>query len=200
MLMQKMLRLLMPALCAAAILVGPARSADGSPPEAFAIHGSNTIGARLMPALVEAYATSIGANALTLVGSQPEEVELKLQTKAGATLATVGIQSHGSGTGVPGDERTSTSFFGVATIRATDGENPLWISAGVGNKRFRNGFINASAAVAKPVRLWAEYDGFDPNFGALFTLHSGGGDRPTEFTILVGMVKKYPTLAFGLGF
>ncbi len=69
-------------------LISVARSADGGPPEAFAIHGSNTIGARLMPALVEAYAASVGANALTLAGSQPEEVELKLQTKTGATLAT----------------------------------------------------------------------------------------------------------------
>lgn len=105
-----------------------------------------------------------------------------------------------SGTGVPGDERNSTSFFGVATVRATDGENPLWISAGIGNKRFRNGFANVSLAVAKPVRLWAEYDGFDPNFGALFTFHSTSGERITEFTLLLGVVKKYPTLAVGVGF
>jgi phosphate transport system substrate-binding protein len=138
----KMLPLMMSALCAATCFGSVARSADGGPPEAFAIHGSNTIGARLMPALVEAYAASVGANALTLAGSQPEEVELKLQTKTGATFATVGIQSHGSGTAVPSlisgkalvgmlsryiedKEVEALKAAGIADVRATPNEHVL---------------------------------------------------------------------------
>jgi phosphate transport system substrate-binding protein len=80
-----------------------ARSAEGDgQPEEFVVQGSNTIGARLMPALIEAFAGSIGAKAVTLVGSQPEEVEIRLQTEAGGTLASVHVHSHGSGTAIPG--------------------------------------------------------------------------------------------------
>jgi hypothetical protein len=35
------------------------------------IHGSNTIGARLMPSLVEAYAASIGASVMRKAGDRP---------------------------------------------------------------------------------------------------------------------------------
>ncbi len=78
------------------------QSGSSTAPSQFAIHGSNTIGARLMPSLVEAYAASIGATAATMAGGQAEEVEIKLTTGAGEPLATIGIQSHGSGTAVPG--------------------------------------------------------------------------------------------------
>jgi hypothetical protein len=87
----------------------------------------------------------------------------------------------------------------VATFQATEGDSPLWISAGLGTKRFRNGFVNASAQVAQPLRLWAEYDGLDPNFGVLLTFRSTAA-RPVEVNLLVGIVKKYPTVALGLGF
>lgn len=80
-----------------------ARSAEGDVPhETFVIQGSNTIGARLMPALIEAFASSIGSKAVTLVGSEPEEVEIRLQTEAGGTLASIRVHSHGSGTAIPG--------------------------------------------------------------------------------------------------
>jgi phosphate transport system substrate-binding protein len=95
--------LLMAALCIAAGWSRDARSAEGDgAPEAFAIQGSNTIGARLMPALIEAFAGSIGAKAVTLAGNQPEEVEIRLQTETGGTLASIRVHSHGSGTAIPG--------------------------------------------------------------------------------------------------
>jgi phosphate transport system substrate-binding protein len=138
----KLVLLLIAALCAAAGRIEPARGAEAGPPQDFAIHGSNTIGARLMPALVEAYAASTGAKALTLVGSQPEEVELKLQSGAGATLASVKINSHGSGTAVPGlisgqaligmmsrpiedKEIVALKAAGIADPRATGNEHVL---------------------------------------------------------------------------
>ncbi len=67
----------------------------------FGIYGSNTIGAQLMPTLVEAYAASAGANITRLAGGDPEQVELKLTGQTGVPLALIDIRSHGSGTAVP---------------------------------------------------------------------------------------------------
>lgn len=115
---------------------------DDGKPEEFVIQGSNTIGARLMPALVEAFAGSIGAKATTLVGNQPEEVEIRLQTEAGGTLASVRVHSHGSGTAVPGliggkallgmlsrpiedKEIEALKAAGIPDLRATTNEHVL---------------------------------------------------------------------------
>ncbi|MGE3228133.1 MAG: substrate-binding domain-containing protein [Hyphomicrobium sp.] len=119
---------------------GARGAAAGGTPEAFVIQGSNTIGARLMPALVEAFAVSIGGKTVTLVGSQPEEVEIRLQTDAGGTLASVRVHSHGSGTAVPGlisgdarlgmlsrpidaKEVEALKAAGIADLRATASEH-----------------------------------------------------------------------------
>lgn len=120
-----------------------ARSAEGDgTPEAFAIQGSNTIGARLMPALIEAFAGSVGAKAVTLVGSQPEEVEIRLQTETGGTLASIRVHSHGSGTAIPGlisgqallgmlsrpidgKEVEALAAAGIPDLRATSSEHVL---------------------------------------------------------------------------
>jgi phosphate transport system substrate-binding protein len=122
---------------------GAARSAEGEgAPEAFVIQGSNTIGARLMPALVEAFASSIGAKPVTLVGNQPEEVAIRLQTQAGGTLASIGVHAHGSGTAVPGlikkeallgmlsrpidaKEIEALKAAGIADLRGTEAEHVL---------------------------------------------------------------------------
>jgi phosphate transport system substrate-binding protein len=92
-----------------ALVVGQAACRDAlaqaqppAPAGRLGIHGSNTIGARLMPSIVEAYAASIGASVLRRAGDDPEQVELQLTSQAGAPLAVVDIRSHGSGTGVPG--------------------------------------------------------------------------------------------------
>lgn len=127
------------ALCIA--VASHAESADRNAEE-FVIQGSNTIGARLMPALIEAFAGSVGAKAITLVGSQPEEVEMRLQTQAGATLASIRVHSHGSGTAVPGlisrkallgmlsrpidaKEIEALKAAGIPDLRATPGEHVI---------------------------------------------------------------------------
>ena len=117
---------------------GAARSAetDAVSPgaEVFAIHGSNTIGARLMPAIVEAFAGSIGASAVTSVGSQPEEVEIKLHSAAGAPLATIGVHSHGSGTAVPG-LISGKARLGMLSRALDDKEVEALKAAGIGDLR-----------------------------------------------------------------
>lgn len=136
--------LVIAALCTAAGWSRDARSAegDGGASEVFVIQGSNTIGARLMPALIEAFAGSIGATAVTLVGSQQEEVEVRLQTETGGTLASIRVHSHGSGTAIPGlisgqallgmlsrsiddKEVEALKAAGIPDLRATPNEHVL---------------------------------------------------------------------------
>lgn len=128
----------MVALCVVLAGGGEARSAetDAAPQgaEAFAIHGSNTIGARLMPAIVEAFAASVGASAVTSVGSQPEEVEIKLHSAAGAPLATIGVHSHGSGTAVPG-LISGKARLGMLSRALDDKEVEALKAAGIGDLR-----------------------------------------------------------------
>ncbi len=67
----------------------------------FGIHGSNTIGERLMPALIDAYARkAYGAPPVTKLG-KPEEMEITING-AGVAKAVIDFQSHGSGTAAKG--------------------------------------------------------------------------------------------------
>lgn len=67
----------------------------------FGIHGSNTIGERLMPALIEAFARkSYGTTPTTKLG-KPEEMEITLRSGS-ETKAVIDFESHGSGTAAKG--------------------------------------------------------------------------------------------------
>lgn len=123
--------LVMAALCMA---IGCGTSSAGGAPEAFTIRGSNTIGARLVPALIEAFAASIGAKAVTMVGSQPEEVDIKLETGTGSVLAEIGVHSHGSGTAVPG-LISGTAQFGMLSRPIDDKEMQALSAAGIPDLR-----------------------------------------------------------------
>ncbi len=67
----------------------------------FGVQGSNTIGERLMPMLIEAYGTKkFGIKpASKLTGNEEEQITLK--NSSGASTV-VNLQSHGSGTATPG--------------------------------------------------------------------------------------------------
>ncbi|ADP70618.1 OmpA/MotB domain protein [Rhodomicrobium vannielii ATCC 17100] len=62
------------------------------------IHGSNTIGAQLMPNTVERFAEEEGFVAEKVVGADPEEVVFKFSDASGKDVASIDIKSHGSGT------------------------------------------------------------------------------------------------------
>ncbi len=64
----------------------------------FGIHGSNTIGAQLMPSLIESYAESIGVKARKVTGQKANEVEFQLINKNGQKVASIDLQAHGSNT------------------------------------------------------------------------------------------------------
>src|SRR5262245_59378045 len=79
-------------------------------PVVFGIHGSNTIGAQLMPAIVEAYAQSVGERARIQSGRVPEEIEISLLAKEGKERAVVNLHSHGSGT-APSDLKSKAAVI-----------------------------------------------------------------------------------------
>ena len=62
------------------------------------IHGSNTIGAQLMPSTIERFAEEQNYAIEKVVGSDAEEVQFRLSDPAGKEVATIDLQSHGSGT------------------------------------------------------------------------------------------------------
>jgi phosphate transport system substrate-binding protein len=110
--------------CPTAPAVTPARLAPSQPAVShgmgFGIHGSNTIGERMMPLLIEAYSTRrFGARpAVKLV--KPEEQEITLQAADGQRTV-VYLQSHGSGTSAKG-LLAGTALIGMSSRRATDDE------------------------------------------------------------------------------
>ena len=110
-------------------------AASGQPaPQRFGIHGSNTIGARLMPAIVEAYTEHIGSKATKLVGVDPEQVEFDLKKGDGEPLARIDIRSHGSGTAVPG-LISGEAVIGMASRPITPEEIAALAAAHIPNLR-----------------------------------------------------------------
>jgi phosphate transport system substrate-binding protein len=76
---------------------GPCPSAN-----AFGIHGSNTIGAELMPRLIEAYAKSRGERVRISNGESPDVSEVRVIGNDGRNRAAIDLQARGSGTATPG--------------------------------------------------------------------------------------------------
>src|SRR5215469_9166538 len=70
-------------------------------PGTLAIHGSNTIGAQLMPSTIERFAEQEGDIVEKIVGGDPEQVLYKLTSKDGKELGSIDLQSHGSNTAPP---------------------------------------------------------------------------------------------------
>lgn len=62
----------------------------------FGVHGSNTIGAQLMPALINGYSAAINATAEQRVGADPEEIQFSIRDQQGRELALIDVRSHGT--------------------------------------------------------------------------------------------------------
>lgn len=120
--------------------------------------------------------------------------------------ASVGVQDIGggggaAGTSVPGDARSSRSYFGVVTYRIDTRQSPIYLSAGIGRRRFQHFFHSASYQVVRPLRVWVEQDGFGWSAGLLLSHRAGEGRRAVEYNALVGFLEgRFLTLAVGIGF
>ncbi len=107
------------------IVVAPAtKSATITPPaptaaapQGFGVHGSNTIGERLMPMLIEAYATQKSGAAPTVKLIANEEQEIIVKSSSGTRVA-IDLQAHGSGTAAK-DLVDGKAVIGMASRRLT---------------------------------------------------------------------------------
>jgi phosphate transport system substrate-binding protein len=80
----------------ACAVLGPASCADASE-TTIRLHGSNTVGQRLAPALVREWAASLGLAESGSVTTAPEEATLRFE--GGGRRLVAEIASHGTGTG-----------------------------------------------------------------------------------------------------
>jgi len=134
--------------------------------------------------------------------------------KANEPSLSVGVQDivgngGSAGQGVTGDSETSRSIFGAVTVPVafTSGP-PLYLSGGIGSRRFDKGFVSASYRVLYPVRLWTEFDGFGFNEGLLFAYRSSNGvneegnkQHAFEADLLLGFIRgRYPTVGLTIGY
>jgi phosphate transport system substrate-binding protein len=103
-------------------------------PNAFGIHGSNTIGAELMPRLIEGYAKSLGGRVKISNGAAPEVAEIKVFRSDGKNLATIDLQAHGSGTATPGLTGRK-ALIGMASRALNAGELEQLAQQGFGDMR-----------------------------------------------------------------
>jgi phosphate transport system substrate-binding protein len=113
-----------PAVTAAAANIGQTRAAVGAPAASggeFAIHGSNTIGERLMPMLVDAFAEKQLRTKPAVKMGAPEEQEITLRPTQGGAPTVVQLHAHGSGTSAKG-LASGAAVIGMSSRRATDPE------------------------------------------------------------------------------
>jgi hypothetical protein len=116
----------------------------------------------------------------------------KLQWSLGCQ--DLGGSGGSSGTGQPGDERTSRSFYTAATYQISEG---VYATGGIGTRRFQKGFASVSANLGERFKIFAEHDGFGLNYGLAFSpgpLHrvTGWGAetiKTAEITLFMGIVQ-----------
>lgn len=80
--------------------IAPLAPVAGRAPARIVVSGSNSIGGALMPALIQAYAQSIGAKATRVVGADPLDVQWKLVDGSGRDLGTVDLRRRGTAAGL----------------------------------------------------------------------------------------------------
>lgn len=100
--------------------------------EGFSVHGSNTIGARLMPALIKAYATSISGEVKTVVGNDPKQVTFEVVDGTGNTLFKIDLQRYGSATAFP-DLATGVADIGMSDRKIEPKEVAMLVKSGIKN-------------------------------------------------------------------
>lgn len=116
------------------------------------------------------------------------------------SLGVQDIQGRGgsAGDGQPTDHLSSQSFFGVATYRIATHDNPVYISAGYGGRRFHSLFGSASYQVARRIRVYVEEDVYTVNEGAVFGWKVGHG-RTSAFIEALAGFQHYTRPSFGIG-
>ena len=100
----------------------------------FGIHGSNTIGAELMPALIEGYADSLDAELVTEVGGAAFERTLRIIHSNGEEMAAIDLQTKGSASSFRA-LAGGVADIGMSSRRARDRDMPAMFNAGLTDPR-----------------------------------------------------------------
>ena len=100
----------------------------------FGIHGSNTIGAELMPALLQGYADSLDADFVLEVGQNPEERMARIVHEDGRSMAEIELHSKGSSSGFSGIGGKAAEI-GMSSRRMRDRDLAALAGAGIGELR-----------------------------------------------------------------
>jgi phosphate transport system substrate-binding protein len=101
---------------------------------ALGVHGSNTIGAELMPRLIEAYAQSRNERVRISNGDAPDVFEIRVVGNDGRRRATIDLQARGSGTAAPG-LLSSKALIGMASRPLNAAELTQLADHGFGDMR-----------------------------------------------------------------
>ncbi len=110
------------------------RTGPPADPIKFSVHGSNTIGSKLMPALIRGYAESVNATVKQLNGKNDREVIIELKTQTGKTLAKIDLQRYGSSTAFPALANRK-ALIGMADRSINTDEENLLAKIGYPNMR-----------------------------------------------------------------
>jgi phosphate transport system substrate-binding protein len=100
----------------------------------FGIHGSNTIGDSLMPALIEGYADQLGGTIEREIGTEENEAMFRLIHESGQEMAAISLEAHGSGTSFPALAE-GRAAVGMASRRMRDDEATLLANVGIDELR-----------------------------------------------------------------
>lgn len=144
---------------------------------------------------------------INALGKQVFNIQAQLiPARDSRVVASIGIQDFiwggggSSGELIPGDTKSSRSAFGVLTYRLGD-SRPVYVSAGIGTRRFKQGFASLSCQILQPLRVYLEHDGFGLNTGLLAAWRLGTGCASTEVGLRAGIVQqRWITLGGTLGF
>lgn len=117
---------------ATATATGAASLPDGGE---FRIHGSNTMGAQMVPNLVEAYGQAAGLGGVQVTPGQGEE-ERKIALGEAETSRAITVELHAHGTGTAFTSLISKSAdLGMASRPVNDKEREAVMAAGLGDLR-----------------------------------------------------------------
>lgn len=100
----------------------------------FGVYGSNTIGAELIPRLIESYADTQDAQIDTIIGDKPEESLLNATDNDGKILFSTDLRAHGSGTAFPA-LASGAAEIGMASRAIKDKEIATLKADGIDNMR-----------------------------------------------------------------
>jgi phosphate transport system substrate-binding protein len=112
----------------------PVTSPAGVRSDVIGVHGSNVVGWELMPALIKAYAASVGAPFVVNAGANPLEERYRLKNTGGADTAIFDLRRYGTNTAFTALEEGKAQI-GMASRPITDEEAVRLAKSGTPNVR-----------------------------------------------------------------